>query len=142
MRATLAVALLGPITVLCLAQDVPRRIRVGGLVQQNMAVSRIAPVYPPLAKQARIQGVVRLEAQIGRDGRVVNLTVISGHPLLVQSALDAIKQWEYQPTILNGEAVETLTTIYVNFTPAEGFSSTPLAPGGVDRGEQALRVAP
>jgi protein TonB len=94
----------------------PQRIRVGGNVQQARLVRQPRPAYPPLAKQARIQGVVKLNAIIARDGTIQNLTVISGHPLLVQSAMDAVKQWVYQPTLLNGEAVEVVTQIDVNFT--------------------------
>ena len=69
-----------------------------------------------LAKQARIQGVVRLNAIIGKDGTIQNLTVATGHPLLVPAALEAVKQWVYRPTLLNGEAVEVVTQIDVNFT--------------------------
>jgi protein TonB len=94
----------------------PQRIRVGGNVQQAKLVRQPRPVYPPLAKQARIQGVVKLNAIISRDGTIQNLSVISGHPLLVPSAMDAVKQWVYQPTQLNGEPVEVVTQIDVNFT--------------------------
>jgi len=94
----------------------PQRIRVGGNVQQALLVKQPKPVYPPLAKQARISGVVRLNAIIGKDGTIQNLTVTSGHPLLVPSALEAVKQWVYKPTLLNGEPVEVVTQIDVNFT--------------------------
>ena len=94
----------------------PQRIRVGGNVQQAKLVNQPKPVYPPLAKQARIQGTVRFNAIIGRDGAIANLTVVSGHPLLVPSALEAVRQWKYQPTLLNGEPVEVVTQIDVNFT--------------------------
>ena len=94
----------------------PQRIRVGGNVQQAKLIRQPKPVYPPLAKQARIQGVVRLNAIIGKDGTIQNLPVISGHPLLVPSAIEAVKQWVYQPTLLNGEPVEVVTQIDVNFT--------------------------
>ena len=94
----------------------PQRIRVGGNVQAANLVSQQRPVYPPLAKQARISGTVELSAIIGKDGRVQDLHVIKGHPLLVQSALDAVKNWVYRPTLLNGEPVEVSTTIDVNFT--------------------------
>lgn len=93
-----------------------QRIRVGGNVQQARLVRQPRPQYPPLAKQARIQGVVKLSAVISKDGTIQELTVISGHPLLVPSALEAVKQWVYQPTLLNGEAVEVATQIDVNFT--------------------------
>jgi len=94
----------------------PQRIRVGGNVQQAKLLRQPRPVYPPLAKQARIQGVVKLNAIISRDGTIQNLTVISGHPLLVPSAMEAVKQWVYAPTLLNGEPVEVVTQIDVNFT--------------------------
>jgi len=95
--------------------EAPRRIRVGGNVQQARIITQIRPVYPPLARQARISGVVRLQAIIAKDGTIQELQVISGHPLLVQAALDAVKQWRYQPTLLNGEPVEVVTTIDVVF---------------------------
>ncbi len=81
-----------------------------------MAVSAPKPAYPPLAKQARIQGVVRLNAIIGKDGTVQDLQAASGHPLLVPSALDAVRQWVYKPTLLNGNPVEVVTVVDVNFT--------------------------
>jgi protein TonB len=95
---------------------VQERVRVGGLVQPPKLVNNSRPLYPPLARQARIQGVVKLEGIISKDGSVIELKVISGHPLLIQAALDAVKQWRYQPTTLNGVAVEVITTIDVNFT--------------------------
>ena len=94
----------------------PRRIRVGGQVQTAKLINKVQPIYPPLAKQARIQGTVRLQAVIAKDGSVVELQVVSGHPLLQQSALEAVRQWRYQPTLLNGEPVEVVTTIDVIFT--------------------------
>jgi periplasmic protein TonB len=94
----------------------PQRIKVGGNVQSAKLVRQPRPVYPPLAKQARISGVVKLSAVISKDGTIQHLEVMSGHPLLVPSALDAVKQWVYQPTLLNGEPVEVQTQIDVNFT--------------------------
>jgi protein TonB len=92
------------------------RIRQGGNVQAAKLINRVQPSYPPLARQTRIQGTVRLHAIIGKDGAVKELTLESGHPLLVQAALDAVRQWRYQPTLLNGEPVEVDTTIDVIFT--------------------------
>ena len=80
-----------------------------------MQIVKVQPAYPPLAKQARIQGVVILEAIIGKDGAVTEVKVISGHPLLQQAAIDAVSQWKYKPTLLNGEPVEVVTTVTVNF---------------------------
>jgi protein TonB len=94
----------------------PKRISVGGNVQSARLIAQPKPVYPPLAKQARISGTVRFTAIIGRDGTIQNLTLLGGHPLLVQSATEAVKQWRYQPTLLNGEPVEVVTQIDVNFT--------------------------
>jgi len=95
------------------------RTRVGGAVQAAKLVNRVQPLYPPLARQTRISGTVKLHAIIGKDGSVQQLQVVSGHPLLVQSALDAVKQWRYQPTLLNGEPVEVDTEIDVIFTLAQ-----------------------
>ena len=94
----------------------PQRIKVGGNVQSAKLVRQPKPIYPPLAKQARISGVVHLAAIISKDGTIQHLEVISGHPLLVPAALEAVKQWVYQPTLLNGEPVEVQTQIDVNFT--------------------------
>jgi protein TonB len=91
-------------------------IRVGGNVQSANLLSKVTPVYPPMAKQARIQGTVSLTATIGLDGHVQNLQVISGHPLLVPAALEAVKQWVYKPTLLNNQPVSVITQIDVNFT--------------------------
>jgi periplasmic protein TonB len=95
------------------------RVRVGGAVQAAKLVNRVQPIYPPLARQTRISGTVRLHAIIGKDGTVQQLTVESGHPLLVQAALDAVRQWRYQPTLLNGEPVDVDTEIDVIFSLAQ-----------------------
>ena len=91
-------------------------LRVGGNVQAAKIINRVQPVYPPLARQTRISGTVRLHAIISKDGTIQQLEVVSGHPLLQQSALDAVRQWRYQPTLLNGEPVEVDTTIDVIFS--------------------------
>jgi len=97
----------------------PKRITVGGNVQQARIVNRVQPLYPPLARQTRISGTVKLHAIIGKDGTVQQLQVLNGHPLLVQSALDAVRQWRYQPTLLNGDPVEVDTEIDVIFSLAQ-----------------------
>jgi len=94
----------------------PKRITIGGNVQQAKLIRQPKPIYPPLAKQARISGVVHLAAVISSNGTIQDLKVISGHPLLIPAALEAVKQWVYQPTLLNGEPVEVQTQIDVNFT--------------------------
>ncbi len=91
------------------------RTRVGGQVQEARIIARPNPIYPPLARQARIQGRVVLHAIIDKEGRVVQLEQVSGHPLLTQAAMAAVQNWRYQPTVLNGEPVEVDTTIDVNF---------------------------
>jgi protein TonB len=73
------------------------------------------PTYPALAKQARIEGVVRLAVVIDKQGRVSDIKVMSGHPLLIPAALEAVKQWEYNPTLLNGQPVEVFTEVSVPF---------------------------
>jgi len=93
----------------------PKRITVGGLVQQAKIIHQPIPVYPPLARQARISGVVRLEGVIARDGTIQQLRAVSGHPLLIPAALDAVRKWVYQPTLLNGEPVEVIAPIEVIF---------------------------
>jgi protein TonB len=98
------------------AADGTKRINIGGNTQQAKLVMQPRPAYPPLAKQARISGVVHLAAVIGKEGNVIDLRVISGHPLLIPSAIQAVKNWVYQPTLLNGEPVEVSTQIDVNYT--------------------------
>jgi TonB family protein len=117
LRLSLPPAVPAPLPAAAPAEaSAPNRIRVGGNVQQTMLLEQPRPVYPPMAKQARIQGVVRFEAIIARDGTVSNLTVMSGHPLLVESAIEAVKRWVYKQTLLNGEPVEVVTQIDVNYT--------------------------
>jgi protein TonB len=93
-----------------------QRIRQGGSVQAALLVNKVQPVYPPLARQTRISGTVRLHAIISKSGSVESLEVLSGHPLLVRAAMDAVQQWRYKPTLLNGEPVEVDTTIDVIFS--------------------------
>jgi len=90
-------------------------IRVGGGVQAAKLVFGPKPIYPPLAKQARISGTVSLAARISADGHIRDLRVAGGHPMLIAAAIEAVRQWVYQPTLLNGQPVEVLTDIQVNF---------------------------
>jgi protein TonB len=76
---------------------------------------QVPPIYPPEARAARIQGVVLLQATIDKQGTVVGLQVLSGHPLLNQAALDAVQQWRYKPVLLNGQPIEVITTVTINF---------------------------
>lgn len=98
----------------------PQRVRVSQGVSEGLLVHQVRPVYPPLARAARIQGSVVLQAVIGKDGAIQNLRLVSGHPMLAPAAIDAVKQWKYKPYFLNGEPVEVDTQITVNFTLAGG----------------------
>ncbi|HXX01716.1 MAG TPA: energy transducer TonB [Candidatus Acidoferrales bacterium] len=98
----------------------PQRVRVSSGVSQGLLVRRVNPTYPPLARQARIQGVVILQAQISKAGDIENLQLISGHPMLAPAAIEAVKQWKYKPYLLNGEPVEVDTQVQVNFTLSGG----------------------
>jgi protein TonB len=92
-----------------------KRIQVGGKVQESRLISGPQPVYPKLAIAARVSGTVRLEAVISREGTIINLRAVSGHPLLVPAAVAAVRQWVFRPTYLNGDPVEVATVIDVNF---------------------------
>jgi protein TonB len=98
----------------------PQRVRVSSGVVSGLLLRRVNPVYPPLARQARIQGQVVLQAQISKTGDIENLQLISGHPMLAPAAIEAVKQWKYKPYLLNGEPVEVDTQVQVNFTLAGG----------------------
>src|SRR5579859_7488623 len=92
-----------------------KRIHLGGVVEQAKLIFHPSPVYPPLAKMARIQGIVLLDAIISKDGTIQDLKAVSGHPLLIRSAMDAVAHWRYQPTLLNGDPVEVVTEVQVKF---------------------------
>jgi protein TonB len=96
----------------------PQRVRVSQGVSTGMLIRKVPPTYPPLARQARIQGSVVLQAQISKNGDIENLQLVSGHPMLAPAAIEAVKQWKYKPYLLNGEPVEVETTVQVNFTLA------------------------
>jgi protein TonB len=93
--------------------------RISHMMEGNL-IYKVQPVYPPLARQARIQGSVFLRAIISRTGTIENLSVISGHPMLVGAAIEAVHQWRYRPYILNDERVEVETQVTVNFSLSGG----------------------
>jgi periplasmic protein TonB len=95
--------------------QIPVRVRVGGLVQAARLLAQAQPRYPVLAIQTRTSGTVLLAAVIGRDGRIRELRLVSGHPLLAPAAIEAVRQWVYRPTLLNGDPVEVATEIAVTF---------------------------
>jgi len=91
-------------------------LRVSQGVQEAKVLRKVIPIYPPLAIATRTQGTVHLVGVIAKDGTIRDLQVIDGHPLLVRAAMDAVKQWIYKPTLLNGEPVEVVAPIAVTFT--------------------------
>jgi TonB family protein len=103
----------------------PSRIRVGAGVQAQKLIHQVAPAYPPLARQARLQGVVRFTVIIGTDGRVQDAQLVGGHPLLTAAAHDAVREWVYQPTLVGGQPVEVITQVDVAFV----ISGGPANPG-------------
>jgi protein TonB len=91
-------------------------VRPGGRIMAPKKIKDVPPVYPPLAQTARVSGPVTIEATIDTDGKVVDAKVVKSIPLLDQAALEAVQQWEYLPTMLNGTPVPVLVTVTVNFT--------------------------
>lgn len=103
----------------------PERIRIGGNVAVANLTHRVDPVYPPIAKAAKVAGTVVLHVIIGKDGTVQEVQVVSGPPLLIRAATDAVRQWSYKPALLNGKAVEVDTTVTVIFALGGEEPSTP-----------------
>jgi TonB family protein len=91
-------------------------LRIGGKIHAPNKIKDVKPVYPAIAQSARVAGVVTIEATIGPDGKVIDAKVVRSIPLLDQAALDAVRQWEYTPTLLNGVPVPVLVTVTINFT--------------------------
>ena len=98
----------------------PQRVRVSQGVSQGLLIKKVTPNYPPLARQARIQGTVVLQAEISKEGTIQNLQLISGHAMLAPAAIEAVKQWRYKPYLLNGEPVAVETQVVVNFSLSGG----------------------
>jgi len=95
---------------------VPEPIRVGSTIRAPLKVRDVRPVYPPIAQSARVQGIVIIEATIAQDGQVVDARILRSVPLLDQAAIDAVRQWQFTPTLLNGVPVPVIMTITINFT--------------------------
>jgi len=93
-----------------------KAVHVGGKIKPPTKLKNVAPIYPEIAKSAKVSGVVVVEATIGEDGKVVDTKVLRSIPLLDEAALDAVRQWEYTPTLLNGKPVPVVTTVTINFT--------------------------
>jgi TonB family protein len=116
----------------------PQRVEVAAWQMEGLIVKKVAPVYPPAGRTARIQGSVVLRVQINKSGNVESIQVFSGHPTLAPAAIEAVKQWEYKPYLLNGEPVDVETKVTINFTlagspPAQGVAGD--MPGGIPPGE-------
>jgi len=93
----------------------PQAVRIGGNIKEPKKLKADPPVYPPIAKAARVQGQVILECTISPQGRVTDVRVVRGIPLLDQAAMEAVRQWVYSPTLLNGVPVPVIMTVTVNF---------------------------
>jgi protein TonB len=100
-------------------QPAHKPVPLGGRVAEANLIHKVMPAYPPLARSTRVQGTVEFTALISKEGRIENLQLVHGHPLLVNAAREAVLQWRYRPTLLNGEPVEVITDIVVNFTLAQ-----------------------
>ena len=94
----------------------PKPVPVSSGVSEGLLIHQVKPAYPPIALTAHVQGEVILQAVIGKDGSIQNLRVVSGHPMLIKAAVDAVQQWRYRPYLLNGEPVEVETQVRVTFT--------------------------
>ncbi len=94
----------------------PRTVRVGGDIKPPVKVRGSAPVYPTIAKQTRVQGVVILEATIGTEGKVKDVKVVRSSKVFDDAAVSAVRTWEYKPTMVDGQPVQVIVTIPVNFT--------------------------
>jgi protein TonB len=92
-----------------------KRLKVSQGVSAGQLITRVVPQYPSIAKIARVQGAVDLDAWITKEGTIERLTVVRGNPMLINAAIEAVKQWRYKPFLLNGEPIEVETTVEVNF---------------------------
>jgi TonB family protein len=102
-------------SVVAKARTAPAPLRIGGNIRPPTKVKDVTPVYPAIAKSANVSGEVAIEATIGTDGKVSDAKVVRSIPLLDQAALDAVRQWEYMPTLLNGVPVPVTTMVRINF---------------------------
>ena len=119
-RVTASIAVLFCFVLLVVPQDSPQPPdRVPTDAMHLLTLKRVNPIYPPLARQARIQGTVILNIVINKSGDVQSLQLVRGHPMLAPAAIDAVRQWKYQPYQLSGEPVDTQTTVQVIFKLAE-----------------------
>jgi len=114
----LAVAAMLTLGALQAVAAAPKRIRVSGPVEAGKCTHCPPPSYPALARQAHVQGVVQLDAVIGTNGKVKSVQLVSGHPLLSGAAMQAVRGWQYKPTVIDGAPAEVETTVSVTFNMA------------------------
>jgi len=138
-RLAVSLLLISLTTVASSRDAGPQRVEVADARMSGLIIKKVAPVYPPMARKARVQGTVILRVQISKSGNVENIQLVSGHTMLAPAAIEAVKQWEYKPYLLNGEPVDVETRVTVNFTlagnpPADGVVGD--MPGGVPHGEE------
>ncbi len=144
LRLAASCALVACVTSFSSSQVIPRFVRISESAESTLIVKKVDPVYPVLARQARIQGSVILQVEISKSGDVENVQLYSGHPMLATAAIDAVKQWKYKPNLLNGQPVEVETRVTVNFTLPERAQAVGVvgdAPGGIPPGGQGS-IAP
>ena len=121
LRGVLVLALAVSVATPALSASVDQqqRVRVGGNIKEPKKIKDVKPVYPEEAQRAKVQGIVIMETIIGTDGTIQEAKILRGVELLDKAALDAVMQWRYTPTLLNGEAVEVIMTVTVTFTLTE-----------------------
>jgi TonB family protein len=125
--------LLVTLTSVAVSQAKPVLVHLSENVAQGLLMRKVAPAYPPLARQARIQGTVVLRVRISKSGDVENVRLVSGHPMLAPAAIEAVKQWKYQPYLLYGDPIEAETNVTVNFALPDKLSGEDIV-GSVPRG--------
>jgi TonB family protein len=136
--AVLALALLAGDA---LGQERREPIRVGSNIQESKLIHKVDPVYPDSAKMARVSGVVILQVTVGVEGNVLEAQVLRGHPLLDQAALEAVRQWRYSPTMLNGAVVPVIATVSLRFHPGGVLSVQMSGDGALKDGRGELAGA-
>src|SRR6185295_7707304 len=119
-KATIVCALAAFMAVPAIAAAQAQRVRIGGDVQEPKKIKDVKPVYPEEAQKAGVQGIVIIETVIGTDGSIIEAKVLRPVPMLERAAVDAVMQWKYTPTLLNGQPVELVMTVTVTFTLSKG----------------------
>ncbi len=124
---------------IAIAQVHPERVRVSRDVMSGYVLKKVPPIYPEAARKARVQGTVVVKVRLTKGGDVENIEMLSGHPMLVPAAIEAVKQWKYKPYLLNGDPIAVETQVTVNFTLSDKPAAEGVAgdiPGGAKPGQQ------